>query len=454
MSRLFCGTLVAIFLSVYVLNAYYPIMSDDYSFLYVWRGEYGGALNAMQPDYPFKRIEGLTDIFASLHSLYFTWGGRIVTWFWVYVSMLVGKEWFNFINASLFVVLLVLTAMIGTQKFSLRELKPFWIVAAFLTVWGCNSEFTNAYLWVSGSVGYLWTGVVQLSFLYFYARFYWRGEEPNFRAPTFFMSVLGFFAGQTTENAGTVTLFLTFFYSLFLWRKKNLRRWMAAGVVGCVAGWLILVAAPGNYVRYAIDVITFNEWNFYNHFIVIVPFFAMCFPMLLTILFVPKIKSDKLRRFAICFFAAGFINALMMFVPPNCPPRSLSGTVLFWTAAAFSVLQDNAEIFKLKFYRAVYGFFAAASVVTLALFMYTMIVYLFPQDMMRDESARMSAGEDFVVPPYRLPEGLLRLAGTKGYRRHVGLIEENVDAWINREYAEYYGLKTVVRKEFFEAGAD
>jgi hypothetical protein len=62
--------------------------------------------------------------------------------------------------------------------------------------------------------------------------------------------VLGFAAGMCNEHTGPAVALLALIVTGLAVRGGTLRAWMLAGLVGVVAGWIVLIAAPGHEFRY------------------------------------------------------------------------------------------------------------------------------------------------------------------------------------------------------------
>ena len=69
------------------------------------------------------------------------------------------------------------------------------------------------------------------------------------RAPLAF--VLGALAGLCNEHTGIAFLAMGAAATLVAWRRAALRPWMIAGLVGLLAGYVVLLTAPAQNVRYA-----------------------------------------------------------------------------------------------------------------------------------------------------------------------------------------------------------
>ena len=100
--------LAGFFLYFMVRNILCPLFADDYSYAFIWDGEHLG--NLIDGIGRRERVKSLKDIFISLRSHYFTWGGRIFSHFLVHFFILIGKHLFNLVN-SLVCVLPILSSI-------------------------------------------------------------------------------------------------------------------------------------------------------------------------------------------------------------------------------------------------------------------------------------------------------------------------------------------------------
>jgi Family of unknown function (DUF6056) len=69
------------------------------------------------------------------------------------------------------------------------------------------------------------------------------------RAPA--MCVLGVAAGLCNEHTGVAFAAMAALATAVAWRRGELRAWMIAGLVGLIAGYIVLLTAPGQHLRYA-----------------------------------------------------------------------------------------------------------------------------------------------------------------------------------------------------------
>ena len=444
-------SLLFVFAIVLSLNLIYPFMSDDYVFRFVWHGEYS-SMFATDPDYPQERIDDAGDVLRSLHSKYFTWGGRMITWTLAYIFANLPEIVFDLLNSLVFLIFLSLLTMMGTKTFSLRELNPRWPMIAFLLLWGSSAMFTDSYLWMSGSVGYLWPLTAQAAFLFVYVRRFWRTETEGFNGA--FMFLLGMIAGWSNENTGAVTILAVALLLRRFWRGGGAIRPYVWGLVGACLGYGLLMAAPGNFARMASAAFTpdlLEDLPRQQQRITVALLF--CVPLLAVFFFAPRLSNGetqkKSRRLAQYFLAAGIINTLMMFPLLYFPLRALTGSVMFWLIGALLVLSADERFCREGSLARLGRAYLFITLISLAAFMYTMAAYLAPQERAMITAAQKSTGADLTLPPYTGPIRLINIAALKGYRGDSGSIGKNTAAWPNRLFAAYWHLNSVVREKYF-----
>ena len=217
-----------IFLIMLALNELMPLHRDDYDYSLIW----GTAAH----------VENLADVFESTWQHYFLHGGRLVTVFCLNLFLWLGKFPFDVANALMFVALVILIYLHARRELKLDE--PWILAATGLLAWLCLPHFGEVAIWKSGSTVYLWSAVIVAGFLLPY-NFALAGKKFGGKIFAAAMFLLGILAGCSVENlAVTVTLI-----SLAMALKFS-ARWMLAGAAGNFLGLIMILAAPGNFVRY------------------------------------------------------------------------------------------------------------------------------------------------------------------------------------------------------------
>ena len=232
-------TALLIFSLMFALNYFMPLHRDDYDYSMIW--------------HTGVHITTFADVFDSLLRHYFEHGGRMVSFFFLDALLLAGKFPFDIANALVFLLLVLLLVMHARRSIAVHE-RPDLIAAAFVLAWLCLPHFAEVTIWKCGATVYLWSAVFGLLSLLPYnigLRRLCAGERRRYTwavLPMFFVGLLG---SWSIENLAVTVVLVTFGAVLYAWKRHGfLPPWMLSGALGALTGLILLVAAPGNYVRY------------------------------------------------------------------------------------------------------------------------------------------------------------------------------------------------------------
>lgn len=227
--------LLIIFAMMLWLNHLMPLHRDDYDYSMVWKtGEH---------------LNSLADVFKSTCLHYFEHGGRAFTVFCLSLFLWLGKFPFDVANALMFTALIVLIYLHARRAIKFDE--PEILAAAGVLAWLCLPHFGEVAIWKSGSTVYLWSAVPAALFLLPYNLSL--ADTKNFcnsKILAAAMLILGIIAGCSVENLAVTVTLLALAITWYARNKNFLQLWMVAGNVGNILGLIVLLAAPGNFVRY------------------------------------------------------------------------------------------------------------------------------------------------------------------------------------------------------------
>lgn len=231
------GMLVALFVYMLVLNVLMPLHRDDYEYALIWG--------------TFEKIMTWPDVFQSLYIHYLTHGGRMVAFLVLDSFMVVGKEWFNPFNAFLYVLFVVLIYWHSQRKITF-SFNPYILGLIMVFCWLGLPHFALVNIWMTGACVYLLTAVIILAFLLPY-HFHVLGKPLLAGGPiaTIGMLLAGIIAGWTIENTAVTMNLIVAGIVFYAYAQQKLSNWMISGLCGSIIGLILLVVAPGNYVRYA-----------------------------------------------------------------------------------------------------------------------------------------------------------------------------------------------------------
>ncbi len=219
----------------YALNVLTPLYADDYS--YVFTFEYA--------EEKF-RITNLSQLFYSQLNHYMVMNGRTVAHTLAQLFLMWGKPVFNVINTAAFLLLgwAMQALMTGGRGTSL----PHWLFALF-GLWFVTPAFGQDFLWLTASCTYLYCVLLVLAYLIPWRRAL-EGEDRGgaWRALAFLP--FGVLAGWTSENAAAAMIGMeVLFIIAFALKKRPVRAWMFTGLAGTLAGFALLIFAPGQTAR-------------------------------------------------------------------------------------------------------------------------------------------------------------------------------------------------------------
>ena len=454
------GAIVCLF---FLLNILTPISLDDYAGMYIWDGEHGGNLDFMYGDR--FRMETGQDWLESLKSYYFTWGGRLISGALVSFFLMYDKIWFDICNTVVFAGLIYMIYSLGTGSYSFTAMKKKYLLWIFFCLWACNLAFGNACLWLSGSISYSWTLLLQLLFVAIYIEFY-QNKIKNTRFDSSLVRWeicgLGLVAGCSTEMPGLIVGGMLMLICWRLRQEKRLNIALLQAFVCYCLGYALLIFSPGNYARYtAIN----NNPVYYDAtlvqpltFKIMIVVFAISFmgPMILQITPMLRTEIRKIlflkKRIDVYFVALFMIATLLDFMILPLTPRISNRLFLFscvWlciaSLRAMSLYQEiRYQIWHNNIKKVFYVVATFFCVITIHWTIQSGNAIL-QQENDRIAYLQNHLGEDVEVPSYRIKNNSWGAVRQLFIVTHLQIAElsEYKDFWYNRFYAKTYGVQSV-----------
>lgn len=199
------------------------------------------------------------------------WGGRSITHGVLQLTLLAGEQAADLLNVG-FTLLLAWVICLTAES---RRLPAFFAAVAMIP--GLNANWKMSMFWQAGAANYLYITIVIILFAFCYLREFpdsrmqdlssigERTEVPETASGkkgrmigkklpgiTCWIVPLGILAGWSNENMGPAVWILSLaviFYAMREQRKVPV--WMILGNLSCLAGSIMVIAAPGNFVRSA-----------------------------------------------------------------------------------------------------------------------------------------------------------------------------------------------------------
>ena len=272
-----------IFLFIVVLNLITPYIADDYTFII--KNE-TGFLNKLTAVYKFQL------------NYYLTWTGRTIAHLIGQLFLLFPKKVFSIANSLIFICLVWLI-----YEHARNEEKHNIIILILipLLLWKVIPVFGQSFIWLIGSVNYLWTIVILLAFLLFYRKKIIKHDNI---IKDIGMLLFGIIAGWTNENTSFASIIIILgFMIIQKLQKEKIAKWQISGLIGNIIGFGILIGAPGNYARLdyfpeetifivkVINRVIDNSINLVNYLMPI-----LIFSMILISVLIYKIKGRFLKK--------------------------------------------------------------------------------------------------------------------------------------------------------------
>lgn len=303
-----------------------PFMMDDDS--------YGKNLVTEEP------LHSLGDVVESQIWHFFNWGGRCVTHGVLQLTLMSGELCADILNL-LMVLLLTFMVCVIIQR---RDSLTFLLVHAM--IYALNANLKMSMLWQAGCANYVYSSVWILLFMTPFLRSLQKPDNRRMPFAAYWLIPVGLMAGWSNENMGPVCFLLALAVIIYLkkWRKRKIEGWMLAGAVCSFLGSVLVVAAPGNFVRSAaIPAQTIGD----RLFSMLTAGTDFLLPSALCAVTVVLIKTICLRSKPDMFQWALIVMAVLsygaMVLSPHYPDRATFGTMILCIALSVSVLGDIAD---------------------------------------------------------------------------------------------------------------
>ena len=227
---LFC---LGFFAMMFLCNHWTHLIADDYRYCFSYADD--------------TRIESIAQIFPSMAAHRQSMNGRVVPHFLVQLFLMLPKGVFDVVNSLFFALLVWLLHELAVGK---GLPNPVLACALFFAFWALQPDFGQVFLWLTGSVNYLWCGVFSLLWLLPLVRCFRDESEPGLAARILFV-IFSFPVGAYSEN-GTVALvaaWLAFAAVDFFFFKRRPALWLWLGLASMLGGFACMMSAPAETVN-------------------------------------------------------------------------------------------------------------------------------------------------------------------------------------------------------------
>lgn len=166
----------------------------------------------------------------------------------------------------LFFVLIFARLPLTQNKGKFSKFNDIGVICFMLICLFAFSGFGSVFYWAAGSFNYLWAWTLILAWCVPY-RLFWgavfngtnsaNSPDTNPKSPNsyaFFMLLLSLFAGWGSEFGIVLFILQLGFVALAFYKHIKLPLWCYAGMLGFLAGWLVLYFSPGHAARASLEV--------------------------------------------------------------------------------------------------------------------------------------------------------------------------------------------------------
>lgn len=419
--------LTLIFLLMLILNLLTPLLADDYSYSFGLDG----------------RIHNFWDIILKQVNHYFTWGGRSVAHTIGQTFLLFPKWVFSLFNSFVYTTLVFLIYLHTSNKSS----EPFALIIIHLLLWFTLPVFGQTCLWLIGSCNYLWTMVIILLFLLPLNK---KIDMDDSLFMIIGMFILGVLAGWSNENTSFGLLVVSFI--LVIYHKKNLKNeklkiWNLSALIGVLIGFILMIIAPGNFVR--------NDEFVDNTFIVfkilkraisassgIITYLLPLFIIFVIFMSIVIYHKKKVNYKSIVFVLGAFFAVYSMCLSPTFPLRAWFGVIVFFIMSIMVLYSDVIN------YHKIYSFIVCDIVIIFTfifcgqyintVFSINELRYVWNFRVTYIEKQKKKNKLDVEVGGYFTDN-------THNPAYDLADITSDCDGWPNTSIAGYYGLKSIRR---------
>lgn len=232
--KLVAVCLVCLFAVMLLLNRLTPMVVDDY--IYAFSFKTG------------QRITSLGQIVESMQQHYITMNGRLISHSLVQIMLMGPALLFDIVNAGMFCALIYMMYYYSVYQYR-REHNCVLLIVIMAAVWKFTPAFGHVFLWLDGSVNYLWAMVFSLFYMIPIIRAYHGEEAFSLKWMKLVYIVLGIAMGALSESLSMAVMGMLFLVYLYqkVWKKRSGNNWMIGSLICCMIGYLLMMLSPGTW---------------------------------------------------------------------------------------------------------------------------------------------------------------------------------------------------------------
>ena len=418
--------LALVFLVIFFCTHETDLVADDYRYCFSYADG--------------TRIESIRQIIPSMAAHRHSMNGRVIAHFLVQVFLMLPKIVFDLANAAFFAALVwLICRLAGVGRMS----NALLMLAVFGCLWCMQPDFGQTYLWLTGSINYLWCGVFCLLWLLFPAGHFLTGHSPSPLGQAVFV-LYSALVGAYSENStvALVAMLLAFLVLIRFVQKRKPALWLWLSLAAMLAGFFFMMLAPAESVNKSaemrIDVLLGNFVENLRYFLRFWPL-LVSFGLFYCLACRENIDLNTRLLSLVYLFGALAGHFVLVFAMYTAGRSTYIGLVLLLTA--------NAALFVPLFETEHRRLLAALCALCLVFTVYKGAVCM--KDILRSH-ALLQYNEDFITECAARGEREVELPrpyAETSYSALEGLPylnPDDPDDWPNVYMAKYYGVERIV----------
>lgn len=297
-------------------------------------------------------LQSLADVVEGQVWHYLNWGGRSITHGVLQLTLMSGELCADILNVAMTILLAYMICVVAGQ----RKVCSFLLSSSLLLCLNANAKMSM--FWQAGLVNYVYSSAWILLFLWPYIDMADHPEGSIFLKAsklwtgllTVGMLPLGLITGWSNENMGPTCFVLAVLVIVYRkWvQKERVPLWMYLGMVTSLAGSVLVILAPGNFVRSATIepksfVLTILE-RLYSMFEAGIAFlFPVVILLVLLLIFYKVQLGGRLRAGQILLMLGMLLSYGAMVLSPHYPDRATFGTMVLGIVVINTLIEQIAE---------------------------------------------------------------------------------------------------------------
>lgn len=307
-SRMFAALIcLGIFLILLFCNLNTNLVADDYRYFFSFDDG--------------SRIDSISDIFPSMAAHRVSMNGRVIAHALVQLFLMLPLSLFKIINSALFTLMIYLIYDISRRGSSHNALL---LASVFGAVWLLQPEFGQVYLWLDGSINYLWCAVLCLLWLIPQINDFTGRKEMSVPSQ-YLYCIFSFIVGAYSENSTVALVFMALLFIVFkrICRHEKGALWQTVSLAFMLAGFAFMIFTPGEIGNKSADSFAALLTNFLDTFLYYLRFWPLL--LLYAALFYRSCKctlSPDMRILSLIFLGGSLAGHFVLTFALYCAGRS------------------------------------------------------------------------------------------------------------------------------------